>query len=71
MKRGDKGDKYETCIVMRDFPNLAKDAAEARRDYKSGKWKKYTSLDELLDKFIRERDVPDAQFVSHKKAWRH
>ena len=40
----------ETLEVMRDFPTIAKDAAEARRDFKSGKWKKYTSLESILEK---------------------
>ncbi|MBI4098889.1 MAG: hypothetical protein HY437_02580 [Candidatus Magasanikbacteria bacterium] len=63
------GDKFETIEVMRDLPHIAKEAKEARRDYMSGKWKKYISLDELLDVFATKRDMPNARFVSHKKAW--
>lgn len=38
----------ETLEVMRDFPHIAKDAKEARRDYASGKWKKYTTLEQVI-----------------------
>lgn len=37
----------ETLEVMKDFPDLDKDIAEARRDYKKGN---YITLDELLAK---------------------
>lgn len=40
----------ETLEVIRDFPHIAKDAQEARRDYVSGKWKKYATLDDLLQR---------------------
>ena len=38
----------ETLEVMRDFPNLDKDIVAAERDMKSGKYKTYTRLEDLL-----------------------
>ncbi|HLD60740.1 MAG TPA: type II toxin-antitoxin system Phd/YefM family antitoxin [Patescibacteria group bacterium] len=38
----------ETLEVMKDFPDLKKDIAEAERDYASGAYTKYTTLNELL-----------------------
>lgn len=38
----------ETLEVMKDFPDLKKDIVEAERDYKSGAYKKYTTLNEIL-----------------------
>ena len=38
----------ETLEVMREFPDLDKDVAELERDMRSGKWKEYTTLDEIL-----------------------
>ncbi len=38
----------ETLEVMKDFPNIEKDIKEAESDYKSGKYTKYPTLDELL-----------------------
>lgn len=40
----------ETLEVMRDFPDLDKDIAELKRDIKTGAYKNYVSLDELLAK---------------------
>lgn len=45
----------ETIEVMWDFPNLRKDIEQAERDFKSGKYKKYTTLDELLNTKTRKR----------------
>lgn len=38
----------ETLEVMHEFPHLKKDMKEARRDYTSGRYKTYTTLDEIL-----------------------
>ncbi len=47
-------EKYESLLetieVMRIFPNLDKDIAQVRRDIKSGAYKKYTTLEQLLAK---------------------
>lgn len=40
----------ETLEVMRDFPDLAKDIKEVERDIKTGAYKKYTPLEEILAK---------------------
>ena len=40
----------ETLEVMRDFPDLEKDIKEVDRDIKSGAYKKYTSLEDILAK---------------------
>ena len=40
----------ETLDVMEDFPDLKKDIAEVREDYKSGRYKTYTTLEEILEK---------------------
>ena len=40
----------ETLEVIRDFPDLEKDIKEVKRDIKSGAYKKYTSLEEILAK---------------------
>ena len=40
----------ETLDVMREMPDLAKDIEEARADYKSGAYKSYITLEELLAK---------------------
>lgn len=37
----------ETLEVMRDFPNLDKDIKAAERDFRSGKYKTYTRLEDL------------------------
>ena len=39
----------ETLEVMRDFPDLKKDIMESEKEYKSGKYKSYITLDELLE----------------------
>lgn len=41
----------ETIEVMRDFPDLDKDIARANRDVRSGAYKKYSTLDQVLEKF--------------------
>lgn len=41
----------ETLEVKRDFPDLDKDIAEVKRDYASGRYKTYTTLDQLLADF--------------------
>lgn len=38
----------ETLEVMRDFPDLKKDVAEAERAFKSGEYKNWTTLEDLL-----------------------
>ncbi|MBI4407116.1 MAG: type II toxin-antitoxin system Phd/YefM family antitoxin [Candidatus Kerfeldbacteria bacterium] len=38
----------ETLEVMRDFPNLSEDLKEIERDIRSGKYKTYTRLEDLL-----------------------
>ncbi|MEA3272708.1 MAG: type II toxin-antitoxin system Phd/YefM family antitoxin [Patescibacteria group bacterium] len=40
----------ETMEVMRDIPDLKKDIEEVERDLKSGAYKKYTTLEEILAK---------------------
>ncbi len=37
----------ETLEVMKDFPDLAKDIEEAERDYKSGAYKEWTTLEDI------------------------
>jgi len=39
----------ETIEVMIDFPDLKKDIEKSERDYKSGRYKSFTTLDELLE----------------------
>ncbi len=41
----------ETLEVMKDFPDLDKDIAEVDRAVKSGEYKKWTTLDELLKEY--------------------
>lgn len=41
----------ETMEVMREFPDLNKDIAEINRAVKSGKYKKWTTLDELFKEY--------------------
>lgn len=38
----------ETLEVMRDIPDLKKDIEEAEKDYKSGAYKNYPTLEEIL-----------------------
>ena len=38
----------ETIEVMRDIPDLKKDLEEAEKDYKSGAYKNYPTLEEIL-----------------------
>jgi len=38
----------ETLEVMREFPDLEKDIKELERDKKSGAYKKYTALEDIL-----------------------
>jgi len=40
----------ETLEVMRDFPNLKKDIEEVEKAFKSGEYKNWTTLEELLAK---------------------
>jgi len=40
----------ETMEVMREFPNLDKDIAEADRAVKTGEYKKWITLETLLEK---------------------
>lgn len=40
----------ETIEVLRIFPSLDKDIAQAHKDIKSGAYKKYTTLEQLLAK---------------------
>lgn len=41
----------ETMEVMKDFPDLDKDIEEAKRAVKSGEYKNWTTLDELLNEY--------------------
>ncbi len=47
----------ETLEVMRDFPDLKKDIKEAERDYKSGKYKNYITLEDLMIKMGYNNDL--------------
>ena len=38
----------ETLEVMREMPDLAKDIKETRRDYETGAYKNYITLEQLL-----------------------
>lgn len=38
----------ETIAVAKSFPNLLDDAKQIKKDIKSGKYKKYVSLEEIL-----------------------
>jgi len=49
----------ETMQVMQEFPDLEKDIKEVENDFKTGAYKKYTTLDEILKK--------ERLFVSDKK----
>ncbi|HBB02281.1 MAG: hypothetical protein US89_C0002G0126 [Candidatus Peregrinibacteria bacterium GW2011_GWF2_38_29] len=40
----------ETIEVMREFPDILKEIEEVEKDMKSGKYKNYTTLDEILEK---------------------
>ena len=40
----------ETLEVYKDFPNIEKEIKESESDYKSKKYLKYPTLDELLNK---------------------
>lgn len=40
----------ETLEVMREFPDLQRDIEEAERDYKSGAYKNYPTLEDILAK---------------------
>lgn len=56
----------ETLEVIKDFPGLEKDIKEADSDYKTGKYKNYPTLDEILakegyifaDKVSKKYDIP-------------
>ena len=51
MMSAEKFDSWkETMEVMRECPDLAQEAKEAEEDYKSGDYKRYTTLDEILKK---------------------
>lgn len=48
----------ETLEVMRDFPDLKQDIEEAERDYKSGKYRTYNTLEKILEQegfFIHDK----------------
>lgn len=38
----------ETINVMQEFPNLERDVKEVERSYRSGEYKEWTTLEELL-----------------------
>jgi antitoxin YefM len=40
----------ETLEVLEQFPDIAQDMAELERDIKTGRYKKYITLDELMSK---------------------
>ena len=56
----------ETLEVMHDFPNLEKDIKELKNDVKSGAYKKYITLEEILakkgfsptNKITKKNDLP-------------
>lgn len=66
----------ETAEVMKDFPHLSSDVAQLKMDIKSGVYKKYTSLQEVLK---REGLVPPtkhgvpstSQKASRKRTQKH
>jgi len=59
----------ETLEVLRVFPDLDKDMAEAHKDIKSGKYKTYTTLEQLLakDGFVLA-EKPKKLYAVHSKA---
>ena len=40
---------------MRDFPNLRQDIKEAHQDYRTGRYKTYATLDDILKKEFKLR----------------
>jgi prevent-host-death family protein len=49
----------ETLEVMRDFPDLDKEIKETENDYKSGKYKEWTTLRDIFN---------DEDFLKNKKS---
>jgi prevent-host-death family protein len=66
----------ETLEVMREFPNLSKDTKEAKEAIKSGEYKNWTTLEELLakegflvsDKAKNKHGVPDKNQTKRRKS---
>jgi antitoxin YefM len=58
----------ETLEVMQDFPELGKEIEELDKDIKSGKYKTYTTLEELLakDGFVLAEKATQSYGVSVK-----
>jgi prevent-host-death family protein len=58
----------ETMEVMREFPDLDKDIKEARKDYKSGEYKNWVTLEQLLAKegFLLADKSPKKYGISSK-----
>jgi len=51
MMSSDEYDSWtETLEILKDFPNIEKEIKETESDYKSKKYLKYPTLDELLNK---------------------
>lgn len=65
----------ETLEVMKDFPDLSKDIKEAKRDLKTGVYKTYPTLEEVLaeqgfivaDKAKSKYGLPDKTQAKRKK----
>ena len=65
----------ETLEVMRDMPDLEKDIEQAEKDLKTGAYKNYSTLDEILEeegyvkvgKKVKKQDVSDKILSKSKK----
>lgn len=55
----------ETLEVMREFPDLKKDAAKARRAVATGAYKKYKTLEEIVGKKKSATKQKSAHEISH------
>jgi len=58
----------ETVEVMREFPDLDKDIKEVEQDIKTGEYKKYSTLEEVLGEygFVLADKSKDKYGVSNK-----
>lgn len=58
----------ETLEVMQEMPDLKKDIQEAERDYASGDYRRYTTLDEILkkEKLMLVQDKNNKKYVHSK-----
>ena len=65
----------ETLEVMADFPDLKKDIDDFKKDYKSGRYKTYATLEEILeeegyiakDKSKRNHGIPAKNKTKRQK----